>query len=289
MTSGRSAARSEVVRRDAGGARWEVATRAVRGPLAEHVREYVGYREAAAGPATRREVSSGRVVVIFDLGPTILVAGPGAAGARHRRGFAAGLHDRYALTTHDGAQEGIQLDLSPIGARLLFGVPLCELTNQVVGLEHLLPGEPDLIDALRDDASWDARFDRLDATLGARLAAPGLPLRVTAWAVAHIERARGAIDVRALSVDAGYSDKQLARLFREHVGVGPKRFARFVRLQHVLRAADARPHASWADLALAHGYCDQAHLARDVRDLTGLTPSEYRAERADVAELFGAP
>ena len=35
----------------------------------------------------------------------------------------------------------------------------------------------------------------------------------------------------------------------------------------------------WAAIAAAAGYADQAHLARDVRSLTGLSPTALRRER----------
>jgi AraC-like DNA-binding protein len=35
--------------------------------------------------------------------------------------------------------------------------------------------------------------------------------------------------------------------------------------------------AAWADLALGHGYSDQAHLARELRRFTGQTPRALRA------------
>jgi AraC-like DNA-binding protein len=33
----------------------------------------------------------------------------------------------------------------------------------------------------------------------------------------------------------------------------------------------------WAEVALAGGYCDQAHLANEFRDLSGITPGAYLA------------
>lgn len=268
------------------GARWEIAARAPALPLRPFFASYTGYREEAAAAVTRREVSGARIVFILDLGPPIFVADPSGSGGRFPSGFVAGLHDRYALTTHAGVQEGVQIDLSPIGARQLFGLPVAELTNQVVAFGDLVAAERDLTERLRALGSWDARFDLLDRVLCARLAPPTSAGRAAAWAVACIERAAGAIDIRSLAHDLGYSDKQVTRIFREHVGVGPKRFARIVRFEHMMTAAHARPDVPWAELALAFGFYDQSHLVREVRDLTGLTPTDLRADRDAIASHF---
>lgn len=54
-----------------------------------------------------------------------------------------------------------------------------------------------------------------------------------------------------------------------------------------MRQANGSVPIRWAELALALGYFDQAHLARDVRRLTGLTSTEARASRSELADLFG--
>jgi AraC-like DNA-binding protein len=43
----------------------------------------------------------------------------------------------------------------------------------------------------------------------------------------------------------------------------------------------ADPTTAWVDVALDAGYSDQPHLARDFRELAGLTPSRYRALAPD--------
>ena len=50
---------------------------------------------------------------------------------------------------------------------------------------------------------------------------------------------------------------------------------RFERLA-ALVAAD--PWADWAGAAVACGYFDQAHLAREVRELADITPTDLRAQ-----------
>jgi transcriptional regulator GlxA family with amidase domain len=79
----------------------------------------------------------------------------------------------------------------------------------------------------------------------------------------------------ARAVDLG--ERQLERLFDAKVGLSPKALAKVLRFQSFLaHAHEPRPTA---DLALAHGYTDQSHLARDLRALTDLTPAELRALR----------
>ncbi|QKV74496.1 helix-turn-helix domain-containing protein [Amycolatopsis sp. Hca4] len=66
------------------------------------------------------------------------------------------------------------------------------------------------------------------------------------------------------------SDRQLRRRFTQAVGYGPATYLRISRFQ---RAVALAPRLSGlAALAAAAGYADQAHLSRDCRALTGLTP-----------------
>ena len=65
----------------------------------------------------------------------------------------------------------------------------------------------------------------------------------------------------------GWSERQLHRRARGVFGYGPKTLARILRLQRAL--ALARDGVPLADTAVRAGFADQAHLARDVRELAG--------------------
>ncbi|MGV9877766.1 helix-turn-helix domain-containing protein [Streptomyces sp. NPDC003006] len=66
----------------------------------------------------------------------------------------------------------------------------------------------------------------------------------------------------------GVNARLLHRRSLPAFGYGPKTLARVLRLQRAL--ALARGGLSYADTAAATGFADQAHLARDVRELTGM-------------------
>jgi AraC-like DNA-binding protein len=270
--------RARVIRSEAGGSRWELATRELPPPLRPHVRGLVGYDEVAPAPCLRRELPLPQVVVIIEFGPPLRVHDDAGAASRYAGGFVAGLGDRPTATAHDGAQRGIQLNLTPVGARLVFGVALHELTGRVVHLDDLLPpGERGLADRLAALPSWDERFDAVEALLAARLAAATVPVDVVAWACRRIEASAGGVDIGRLADELGYSGKHLITLFRDRVGVPPKRLARLVRFDHLIRRLRAGPPATWAELAAELGFADQAHLTREIRRFTGVTPTGVRA------------
>ena len=71
----------------------------------------------------------------------------------------------------------------------------------------------------------------------------------------------------------GVTARHLRRAFTENIGIGPKDFARAVRLQRAMKMAATSK--DWARIAADAGYYDQAHLISDFRELVGLTPSAF--------------
>jgi transcriptional regulator GlxA family with amidase domain len=67
--------------------------------------------------------------------------------------------------------------------------------------------------------------------------------------------------------EVGWSARQLHRRALEAFGYGPKTLARVLRLQRALSLA--RDGLPAAEVAAVTGYADQAHLAREVRELAG--------------------
>ncbi len=80
--------------------------------------------------------------------------------------------------------------------------------------------------------------------------------------------------------DGGRSDlgdRQLRRRFTAAMGYGPAFYRRVLRLDRFTDLLAAEPSAPLADLAVAAGYYDQAHLGRDCRQLLGTTPARLRS------------
>ncbi|WP_433932328.1 helix-turn-helix domain-containing protein [Sorangium cellulosum] len=279
---------ARIVRGRSGESRWELATRPPAPRLRPYLRDFSGYTEETPGPLRRREFPMPQVVVIIEFGPPVRVfdAGSERLPSRYPGGFVAGIDDTFTITEHDGLQRGLQVNLTPIGARLFFGVPMAELTGRVVSARDLLPRKhARLAERLEELPTWDARFDLVERALGERLDEARIETGVVSWAFRRIEERGGAVDMRALARELGYSQKHVIDLFRDSVGVPPKLLARLVRFDRLVQHLKAGASGTWAELAQRFGYYDQAHLARDVKQFTGTTPTRARAELIELAGL----
>lgn len=248
--------------------------------LAGLVLGYSGYHECSPVPRRRRQAPTGSCTLILSLDPAIRLYGP--AGPVVRRSFLAGMHDVAVHTEFTGAQTGVQVDLTPLGAHVLLGGRMSELTNQVPGLDELGVRELAAVAArLGDDPGWRDRFDDVDAALR-RLADASRtrPDPEVAWVWHQLVRAGGQRGVAELAEAVGWSRRRLLTRFGAQVGLGPKTAARVLRFRRAadLLAADGPP--SIADVAAATGYADHSHLVREFRTLAGCTPTHYTAELA---------
>jgi AraC-like DNA-binding protein len=275
------------------------AVRAPAPPLRPYVAEYVGYAERPAGELRRRQVPISRAVLIMGWAEPLTVTDPRVppATATPVTSFATGLFDSYVVTSTRGLGRGVELLLTPLGARRLLGLPLGELTNRVVGLDEL-PGRwlRDLAARLAEAPGWAVRFDLLDRVLGARLAASPAPAARLAEAWRVLDRSAGRVSVASLADRLGWSRRHLSATLHREIGLPPKTLARVLRFERAFgvlgadagsAASDAgRPavldHAGptgWAAVAAACGYADQAHLIREFQAFAGATPVDLAARR----------
>lgn len=249
-------------------------------PLRSVIRRYRGYRTVGP-PAIHRGLPSGQLTFIVSLDDPVDIARmPHGNQAPGRfQAFVGGLHASPAYIRHDGYQYGISLELTPLGARALLGVPAGELADAVVDLEDLLgPSAARLVDRLVNAGGWRERFAVLDEVLVRQLQAGLSPPREVEWAWKQLVSSGGAIEVSALAAETGYSRRHLGELFRRELGLAPKvaaRVLRFDRSRHLV-ACPERP--ALATVAAVSGYYDQAHMNREWHEIAGCSPTTWMAE-----------
>ncbi|CAN5155100.1 AraC family transcriptional regulator [soil metagenome] len=256
--------------------RWELVLGRPDPSLRGFVHGYQGYDESGApAPVVRQEVPSVRVPLIVNFGARWKITDSLAGMPDVRDSFVAGLHERSSFVTAEGAARCIQVDFTPVGAHLFFGVPMHELSNRVVDVEDVLGRDRNLIARLEAASTWEARFALLDSVIATHLSNARRPAPEILWAWRALEHTNGAVRVSTLAEKLGRSRRHLLAGFREQIGLGPKTAGRIIRFNGAVGLIERRVRMPFAELAQKCGYFDQAHLMRDFREFTGTTPREF--------------
>lgn len=247
-----------------------------------------GDRGSATGTERRENVlPTGGAHIVFRLsGPTLRLFAGADDAIGHTIGTAVvgGVRSGYYARDVSEPVASVGAELLPGAASLLLGVPADEFAERHTPLEAIWGRDAARAqERLALAASADERLALLESILAARV--PRVRGMHPAIAEA-LTRFDPRVDVGSMVACSGMSHRRFSVLFRETVGLSPKRYARVVRFRSALARLGERtvprdrtgqvPVASCADLALAAGYSDQSHFQREFRAFAGVTPGRYQ-------------
>jgi AraC-like DNA-binding protein len=244
-----------------------LVTRRPPPPLASYVEGLWHYDGSPVAHQRERVLPNGRFQMVIDL----------ASG----RGTVCGMRSQYIEIDPSAIRSVIGVVFRAGGARAFFGAPT-DFYNQVVPLDDAWGSDAIRLGERLADAPGAAEklrlletalLETMNGAASRRLALhPSVEHGLRAFR--HMPHVQSVIDV---SADAGVSRRRFSELFREQIGMTPKLYCRLLRFRDVVRRIVAGAPVDWADVALAGGYCDQAHLSHEFRDFSGMSPSSYLA------------
>ncbi|WP_437500915.1 helix-turn-helix domain-containing protein [Sorangium sp. So ce1099] len=270
-------------------------------PLARFVSQLWYYATPELPHVLERVLPSGAVNLLINIAedelrwyddptaPTGVAAAGGApspARCHRLRGIAVcGAHAEHITIDTAEQREIIGAEFTPGGAFPFFGPDVEALGGAHVSLEAIWGREADLVrERVLEAKSPEARLRALESALAVRLLRPRAPPArdpAVDFALAAFADPSRACTVADVTGQLGMSAKRFIRSFTEQVGLTPKRYCRVRRFQQVISAIERGERVSWAGVAAACGYYDQAHFIHDFRAFAGLTPTEYVARRRE--------
>ena len=169
--------------------------------------------------------------------------------------------------------------LLPGVAFVLSGIPVHRLTERRARLAAVLPEDaPRFEKFLAKAQTVEDRFDVLEEFLVQRLVGMHIDSRVER-ALKGIEDSAGQIRMAQLARECRISPRHLHRLMRKWVGFAPKRLARIMRFQAVLKRMETEPPGNSRGVAADLGYFDQAHLTNEMMQFVRASPARIVAHR----------
>jgi AraC-like DNA-binding protein len=244
--------------------------------LRPFITRYAGFRVSGVPPGVNVGSPKSDIDLIISLAhPIDVVQMPGST--QRPSAFTAlvtGLQDAPAIVRQGGEAFGVHVFIKPLAVRAILGVASAEISSLVLHLSDIWGRRADdLVERLLGCETWEQRFGVLDRAFASTLGPTDVRADIS-WAWRRLASTHGSVPVQALADDLGFSRRHFSERFREVVGVAPKLAARIFRFERACRLiADTR--ASLAQVALACGYYDQAHLTREWQALAGCSPRAW--------------
>jgi AraC-like DNA-binding protein len=205
-------------------------------------------------PEGRRLMPSGHVDFVWIAGLGVRVSGP---------------HSRYSEPPGLERMLAVGARFHPGAAPQLLRTPASAMAEIHVALDAIDPRLAARVDGrLADAPDPAAAMAAFGSELARELRFADAPDPAVREAVRLLD---GSATVAETAARTFVSERALQRRFSDHVGYGPKTLQRVLRFQRFLGAL-AAPRVTLASAAAVAGYADQAHLSREVRRLSGLTP-----------------
>jgi AraC-like DNA-binding protein len=252
-----------------------------RGDLARFV-QFIWIARGRVPHQRERVLPNGVIELIINLGEphNVLEREDYSQRTVYRNCWLAGIQNRHIVIESLYGTDLIGIRFKPGGAYAFLGMPLAEVTDQVI--------EFDLIDralgeALRgrvlqakDDA---ARIECIERALRERLLGELAGHPAVQFVCDAIRATSGLVRIADLVERTGLSHRRLMDHFERNVGMAPKALAQVYKFQNVLKRIERDAAPDWSQVAAECGYYDQPHLNHEFRRLSGLTPTQYLATR----------
>lgn len=244
-------------------------------PLRPFVSHYAGSHMRDVPQWEHTGLPSRYIDLIVSLARPIEIARmPGEQPAGAYRAFVAGLQQAPALVRMGGDLDCLHVFLKPGAARALLGVSCRDVASQVVHLADIHGAMCDeLMERLSGAHTWLERFAAVDRVLLRRLRPVTMP-DAMAWAWRRLAISDGRMAVHELARDIGFSRRHFGERFLSEFGIAPKAAARVFRFEHACRMFLRSPRRI-ADVAVASGFYDQAHMVREWHALAACSPREW--------------
>lgn len=173
----------------------------------------------------------------------------------------------------------------PYGATAFLKLPATELKNEIIDSTCFFPNTTNvLLEKIQEQHDTYSRLKAVEDFLIAHKKNPYISSNLATEAVRLIHAYHGNLPISSLQSHLQIRERQLQRTFEEHIGISPKRYSGLTRIQFFLKLLRSNPlQTSFTSLGYDSGFYDQAHLIRELKNISGITPGQYISKHTPLA------
>lgn len=202
--------------------------------------------------------------------------------------FLVGIWDKpVTLTSKVRITGTIGIELTPNGLHRFTRFSAHEIVNKIFSFSDIygLAGR-DLLERLSNTKSLSDKINELQNFLVKIIQLTNRNNTLIDYSVQLIKNSSGLFTIKDLEEKMGYSKRYLDMLFKEHLGISPKKYSVIVRFQSFYNLwANSDSTNFYSDVLYEH-YYDQAHFIKEFKEFTGHSPKQYANLKNDFGKIF---
>ena len=246
-------------------------------PLSPYIDKYWVFKGNPGYDTHIHILPDGCTDFIFTLGDVANVADNNFVMQPYRAYFVGPMNKYSDLITYTGSIHMLGIRFLPCGIFRFMHLPLAEFTNQRINAENLntlfnnsftgrLCEQTELISQIR------LIENILLHSLGHH---PNLTDPTINYAVNEINRRQGQLSISSLTENICLCQRHFERKFKQLTGYTPKAYSRIIKFQHTIKLLNHADSSNLLSIATDAGYYDAAHLAKEIKTLSGKPASAF--------------
>ena len=230
---------------------------------------------------SERYLPSGHFELIIDLEDAFYQKNGTSDWQLAPRAFVGGMYDQHFFVRASGKVNRLSVVFKPGVIHMFMPAKARELQGVNTHVGDLLGGREDkwldMLNEAKDDKSATL-ISLLERFICDLIVDDNRGDAIVSEAIDQIEQSRGQIGIVELSRKLHISERQFRRRFSQKVGLGPKRYAKIVRILRAFSIMKKRPDWAIADIVHDLEYFDRSHFDREFSSVVGISARQSYQE-----------
>lgn len=238
--------------------------------LQPYIRWYWRIQANLANTNTENLYPEGGSGFVFNFGDPLL-----GSSRTIKTAVFQGIETTSQSLTFKGVLSSIGVRFQPGGYRAFMDIPPATIQSMTVPADAIHLDYANLFQRLGDLPNWHDQITHLNQFFLDRF----LPLpyqRLTVAFQTKFQNQAFACGIGDLARELGISERQLQRIFKQHVGLRPKQLLQFIRINKMRHVLKWQPKQTLTRIGQDLGFYDSAHFIKSFKQIVGMTPSAYQ-------------
>lgn len=219
-----------------------------------------------------RDLPNGDIYVVFNLGDQILHCNGKSVTNSYSNSIIRGQQKQAIIFEQQGNLDLFGISFYPWGLSPFLKIPMDEFTDKIIPINGLFDSH---LEEKFVHKNFRDRIAILEQILLKKLSDVPFSLPFVKHSASEIINRHGVVSIREMANNLNISIRHFERCFMDITGLGPKQFARLVKINSVINKLKTTDNANWMDFVHDYRFHDQAHFSREFKLVTGLPPTHF--------------